>query len=164
MKNMKLNLHKFWLLLLCGILSVMSCGNPNGDNGTSNGNGNGNGTYSSDEGLIITGLAGHNTRYVMAMTQKLEGALNTGDLIAAAGLTPNGVTGVRISGGRAVLNVWVLTDPETPVPYSESGDHTLEVKVFNDPTIMWGDDTSVATGTVTITFSGGIASGVVDFM
>jgi hypothetical protein len=107
--------------------------------------------------LTITGLGAYNGNYVAAM-----GSTDDDELIAAASVNSNWTgTGVRISGGQAVLKVWKATGDTSIGNFTGNGEAGFEVAIFNTSTVHFDDDSGIiAFGYVyPVNFTNGVGTG-----
>jgi len=104
-------------------------------------------------GLTLSGLGAYNGKYVIA-----ERPSNPPMTAAAAFEQDNYTTGGQIVNGSVTLSVWEKNQSNTYVPFTRSMNNVaFTVSIYNSP-----EGTSpIATGTITVTFTNGAASGTV---
>jgi hypothetical protein len=111
--------------------------------------------------LELTKLEKYNGKYVAAFGTNNDGSL---ELIAAASVNANDqtITGIKISGGKAILSVWVVggtEDNPTFTGYGGSDTMTFAVSISDNPIVNNDSDDSEG-GWAIVTFQKGVGVGV----
>jgi hypothetical protein len=111
--------------------------------------------------LELTGLGKYNDKYIVAWTEDDSLSLIAANTVNAANKTG---TGVKISAGKVLLNVWEIGGTEsnpTTTAYKGNDTVTFTVGIFDNANLNFSEDISGGEGGMAIAkFQSGIGAGI----